>query len=211
MRRTKEETEQTRTDIMDAAIKVFSKKGVSATTLGEIAQEAGVTRGAIYWHFKNKAEIFDALCEDLHAELAEDISKDFSQPHPQPMAQLQELCIRLLQDLEGDARVQQILALFLSSHNYEGDMAPYRDKHVARRLEKVDLFRQYFVRAKDGGTLPKNADPDLLALSVVCYMKGIVTEFMQSPDHFSLDKQAPQLVRLFFKGLIEQSSQRSEE
>ena len=56
MRRTKAEAEQTREDILNAAIDMFYKDGVSKTTLNGIATHAGVTRGAIYWHFKNKME-----------------------------------------------------------------------------------------------------------------------------------------------------------
>ena len=62
-RRTKEEAEQTRAAILGAAIEVFLKKGVTRTTLQEIAEEAGVTRGAIYHNFANKGELLSALLE----------------------------------------------------------------------------------------------------------------------------------------------------
>ena len=57
MRRTKEEAENTRTAILTAAELLFLKKGVSHTSLEQIARQAGVTRGAVYWHFQNKAQI----------------------------------------------------------------------------------------------------------------------------------------------------------
>src|SRR5690242_16957611 len=56
MRRTKEAAEETRQRLLEAALKVFSQKGYAAATLEEIAQEAQVTRGAIYWHFGSKDE-----------------------------------------------------------------------------------------------------------------------------------------------------------
>src|ERR1700712_1304134 len=56
VRRTKEEAAETRNSILDAAERVFFEKGVSRTTLADIALEAGVTRGAIYWHFANKGD-----------------------------------------------------------------------------------------------------------------------------------------------------------
>jgi TetR/AcrR family acrAB operon transcriptional repressor len=53
-RRTKEEAAATRESILDAAEQLFVKQGVSRTTLQHIATAAGVTRGAIYWHFNDK-------------------------------------------------------------------------------------------------------------------------------------------------------------
>ena len=57
VRRTKEEAQETRNSILDAAERVFFEKGVSRTSLADIAQAAGVTRGAIYWHFAHKSDL----------------------------------------------------------------------------------------------------------------------------------------------------------
>ncbi len=66
VRRTKEEAQETRAQIIEAAEKAFYKRGVARTTLADIAELAGVTRGAIYWHFNNKAELVQALLDSLH-------------------------------------------------------------------------------------------------------------------------------------------------
>ena len=63
VRKTKEEAQETRNLILDTAEAVFSEKGVSRTTLNDIAKAADLTRGAIYWHFKNKADLFDAMLQ----------------------------------------------------------------------------------------------------------------------------------------------------
>ena len=62
-RRTKEEAQETRQAILDAAVRVFAQQGVANASLTDIAQEAGVTRGAIYWHFANKADLINTLWE----------------------------------------------------------------------------------------------------------------------------------------------------
>ena len=61
MRRTKAQAQETRERLMQAALDVFHQRGVARASLHEIAQAAGVTRGALYWHFKNKEDLFDAL------------------------------------------------------------------------------------------------------------------------------------------------------
>jgi len=65
MRRTKEEAEATRQQLMDVALKVFSTRGYSATRLSDIAAEAGVTRGAVYWHFENKQGLLFAILTEM--------------------------------------------------------------------------------------------------------------------------------------------------
>ncbi len=56
-RKTKQQALETRQHILDVAMRLFSQQGVSATSLAQIAQAAGVTRGAIYWHFKDKSDL----------------------------------------------------------------------------------------------------------------------------------------------------------
>jgi len=59
VRKTKEEALRTRQLLIDAAIQQFALRGVANTTLTDIADAAGVTRGAIYWHFSSKSPLFN--------------------------------------------------------------------------------------------------------------------------------------------------------
>ena len=63
MRRSKEEVEQTRNTIIETAIRLFDERGYQDTRISHIAQEAGLTRGAVYWHFNDKREILAALVQ----------------------------------------------------------------------------------------------------------------------------------------------------
>ena len=68
MRKTKTEAQKTRQHLLDAALEVFWRDGVTRASLQAIAQEAGVTRGALYWHFKNKEDLFETLFEQQYAD-----------------------------------------------------------------------------------------------------------------------------------------------
>ena len=61
MRRTKEDAEQTRRAILASAMDMFYEKGYSKTTFDEIAKRIGLTKGAVYWYFRNKPDIVAAL------------------------------------------------------------------------------------------------------------------------------------------------------
>ncbi len=69
VRKTKEDAELTRQRIIDAARVVFLARGVSRSTLEHIATQAGVTRGAVYWHFSNKTDLFHAMREQVFLPL----------------------------------------------------------------------------------------------------------------------------------------------
>ena len=68
MRKTKTEAQKTRQHLLDVALEVFWRDGVTRASLQAIAQEAGVTRGALYWHFKNKEDLFETLFEQQYAD-----------------------------------------------------------------------------------------------------------------------------------------------
>jgi TetR/AcrR family acrAB operon transcriptional repressor len=62
-RRTKEEAAETRQQILETALDVFSKKGFSRTTFVDIAGQIGLSKGAVYWHFKTKTDLLVALID----------------------------------------------------------------------------------------------------------------------------------------------------
>lgn len=202
MRRTKEDAEQTKEAILNGAIGLFSSKGVEATSLDEIARAANVTRGAIYWHFNNKIEIFDALHARLYEPLASMIMTDLENDHPEPIEQLKDLCIQCLLDLEDDEIKKQALSLFLFQCTYSGDLVVYREKHRDAKSKSLKLFEKYFDRAKQKGTIPNTADPELLTLSVHCYMKGVLFEYLTNPKGFDIRKKGVALLELYFSYLL---------
>lgn len=201
MRRTKQAAEQTRQAILGSAVALFAEQGFSQTSLGAIAKRAQVTRGAIYWHFKNKVDIFDAIHHDLYTPLTDMILKDIQVNHPQPLRQLQELCVKLLVDLADNRQKQQALTLFLLKYVYVGELAAVRERHEKKKHESVKLFALYFEKAKQIGTLPESIDPNVLVLAVRCYLKGIVVEYLNEPEQFNLAAHAESLVNQLFLGI----------
>jgi AcrR family transcriptional regulator len=200
VRRTKEDAQETRENILEAASIIFVRKGVAKASLEEIAQEAGVTRGAVYWHFKNKVDIFQALHDQLHMPFTDMILRDLEKGHPNPLKQLEELCVKLLIDLEHNAQKKRILTIFFLKCDYSGEMEEILKKQNAQKAESFGLFTRYFERAQHKKHLPPEADPRILTLSLFCYLTGIAQEYIRNRSCFSLEKQAPVMIKQFFAG-----------
>jgi AcrR family transcriptional regulator len=201
VRKTREEAEATRDAILDAASIVFVKHGIANASLENIAAAAGVTRGAIYWHFKNKTDIVLAMYDRLYTSFSDTLLENLQNDHPCPLQQLRELMTELLLDLERNALKRRTLTLFFLKCDYSGDLEKLLVSKNQRRVEHVRLFGEYFARAKQKNHLPPEADTCILALSFTCYVTGMAYEYLRNPDLFNLEQQAPALVSQFFAGL----------
>ncbi|NCT41455.1 MAG: TetR family transcriptional regulator [Alphaproteobacteria bacterium] len=199
MRRTKQDAQKTYDAILNASAALFAEKCISNVSLEEIAKAANVTRGAIYWHFKNKGEIFNALHESVFQPLSEIILQDLHSEEEAPLQLLSNLCVKLLLDITQDTSKRQMMTLFLLHWNYTGDIAKYKEPHLAKKEESLQLFAKYFEKAKADGTLPECADPMFLTISVRCYLKGIIIEYLNNPESIDLEKNAEHLIVQFFR------------
>lgn len=202
-RKTKQEAEETRSRILSAASDIFIEQGVSNASLEMIAEKANVTRGAIYWHFRNKADIFEALHEQLHQSCIEMILEDLEKDHPYPLQQLEELCVSLLLELHRTPQKARTIKIFLLKCDYSGCMEQFLTRQNLRKTEHKVLFSRYFDRAIQEGFLHKDTDSTILTLSLFCYLTGIVYEYLRNPGLFDMETEAPRLMRQLFVGLTQ--------
>ncbi|MCB9683148.1 MAG: TetR family transcriptional regulator [Alphaproteobacteria bacterium] len=106
-RRTKEDAARTREELLDAAEEVFLERGVSRPSLCDIAARAGLTRGAIYVHFENKADLFSALL-DRFLLPAEALSS-WNPEAGTPLQRLHAACLYLMRETAEDAHWRRML------------------------------------------------------------------------------------------------------
>ena len=107
-RRTKEDALATRDRILDAAEQVFESQGVARTSLQQIAAAAGVTRGAIYWHFKDKADLFNAMMERVTLPMEDGVRVAASGAQDDPLAVLEQGMLSALRLVTTDPQVRRV-------------------------------------------------------------------------------------------------------
>lgn len=117
-RKTKQEAQETRQHILDVALRLFSQQGVSSTSLGEIAKAAGVTRGAIYWHFKDKSDLFSEIWELSESNIGE-LELEYQAKFPgDPLSVLREILIHVLESTVTEERRRLLMETAITSPSY---------------------------------------------------------------------------------------------
>ncbi|HLX24359.1 MAG TPA: TetR family transcriptional regulator [Usitatibacter sp.] len=201
-RRTKEEAQETRTRILDAAEVVFHDKGVANSSLEEIAAEADLTRGAIYWHFKDKAELFDAMMQRV-ALPVEDILERAGggRCDLEPLQVLRRATADVLLRTARDTRVQRVFDIAYHKCEYVGDAAGVRERHIASQSECLKTIESAMRACVESGALPKTVNPREAAIGALSLVSGLIANWVLAPKSFSLERHAESLVDIWFRGL----------
>lgn len=200
-RKTKKEAQNTRRSILNAALDVFYMKGIHQSSLEDIADAAGVTRGAVYWHFKNKADIFNALHGEVHTSFLNRMIDTQERDDLKALEQLSTLCIDSIEDIERDINKKKFFTIFFLKCDYAGDLADLLRIQNEQKTESLLLIKSFFEKAIEQESLPKDADASLLTISLFCYISGIIHEYLRDPDAINLQKNAQSIVNFFFKRL----------
>ncbi|MNM60595.1 HTH-type transcriptional regulator TtgR [compost metagenome] len=194
VRRTKEEAQETRAQILVAAEKAFFERGVARTTLADIATLAGVTRGAIYWHFSNKADLVQAMLDTLHEPLEEMAKASESEDELDPLGCMRKLLIHLFHQIALDPKTRRINEILFHKCEFTDEMCDLRQQRVAASLDCNVRIGLALSNAVNRGQLPENLDTARAAISLHAFIDGILYQWLLAPDSFQLHIEAERWV-----------------
>ncbi|KTC43932.1 TetR family transcriptional regulator, partial [Pseudomonas sp. ABAC61] len=165
VRRTKEEAQETRAQILEAAEKAFYERGVARTTLADIATLAGVTRGAIYWHFSNKADLVQAMLDSLREPLGEMAAASEDVDEVDPLGWTRKLLVHLFHQVALDPKTRRINEILFHKCEFTDEMCDLRRQRRAASLECNLHIELTLSNAVNRGQLPANLDTRRAAIS----------------------------------------------
>jgi AcrR family transcriptional regulator len=175
-----EKKARTRAQLIEAAATVFARHGYVAASLDEVAEEAGLTKGAVYSNFDSKEDLFQAVIDDRlnepmrhGAEAIIDSTMGTSEEHAMAGA-------RVFVDTVEQQREVFLLALEFNIHvARHPELAPTFAARNREQLERVaDLIRQQ--TGNSGDTLPLPADQ--MAIAVEALSQGIALQKLADPE-----------------------------
>lgn len=201
VRKTKEEAQGTRHAILDAAERVFQEHGVSRTSLAQIAEVAGLTRGAIYWHFKNKAALFDAMIERVFDPLEEKLAEVMAQETEDPLRSQRDLAVYFIERVAAEPQYLRILEISWHKCEYVGEMATSRDNHLECGNRYLSLLEDAMRLAIKRGYLSPKVEPRRAAVGLIAVIDGLVVNWTLDHKLFPLAEYGTAAIDTYFAGL----------
>jgi len=208
-RKTKLEALETRERLLDAAEVVFRQRGVSRTSLAEVAAAAGVTRGAVYWHFKDKTALFHAMCDRATLPLDALFERASETASTEPLQTLRALCVDALQRLAVDARTQVVFEVIFHKTEMVDELADIATSNENERCRCLSQIEVIIRRCAELGELAPDIDPLLAAQGINALMVGIMHQWVLDPSSYDLAAAAPALVDTYLAGLVARPPRRA--
>ena len=199
VRKTKEVAELTRQRIIDAARTVFLTRGVSRTTLEHIAAEAQVTRGAVYWHFKNKTDIFYAIRDRVFLPLIDRMDDTLATASQvddiDALTQIENSLCDTINELNENIEMRQIYEIMMIKCEYVNEFASVLQQILNNCSNITEKIQSAYERAQVQQLLSTSQSPRALALDTHLFFSGLLHMWVKDADGSRFRYQAKQLIQ----------------
>jgi len=200
-RRTKAEALATRNRILDAAERVFSRRGATRPSLEDIAAAAGVTRGAIYWHFRNKADLFAAMLARVTLPMEEMVGRSGDDALTDPLGYIRRCMVTVLRKTTDHAQTRRVFEIVCHKCEYVDEMARVRDRYVEMRADCLGEIERGVRNAVRRGLLPAGVNARSAAVGLHALVDGLISNWLLDPKYFPLAREAERMVDQYLAGL----------
>lgn len=201
VRRTKDEAVETRNQILDAAERVFSARGVSRTSLSDIAEAASVTRGAIYWHFKDKADLFCEMVARVTMPMEDAPCQIDPGQDEDPLGSIRSMLTGILQRTSGDAQARRVFHIVFNKCEYVDEMQQVWQRFREMQAGCLARLEQGLVAAIARGQLPAGLDAHQTAIGLHAMLNGLISKWVMDPDHRPVKTDAAGIIDVFLGGI----------
>ncbi|QIB65135.1 TetR family transcriptional regulator [Kineobactrum salinum] len=197
-RRTKEDALKTREHIVDAAVTVFHERGVARPSLTDIAKLAGVTRGAIYGHFKNKADLVNALTARIRLPADTLCETDPERLRKDPLGELRSRWLELYTEVAHNREWQLILDIIFHRIELVTESGEIHQRMEEGRGTAIEHMRNMLQLAVEAGQLDQDLDIKLAAAVLHGALVGVLEDWLLQPDAYNLAKMGERNVGALF-------------
>ncbi|MDF0604506.1 TetR family transcriptional regulator [Neisseriaceae bacterium TC5R-5] len=201
-RKTREEAKHTRSLLLDTAEQLFSEKGVSNTTLADIANSAGLTRGAVYWHFTNKLDLYQAMLTRVTTQFDTLNNQLLIMAQANPAQALWAHAHQLLVMVQEDVQVRRILLILMMCSEQVGELAPIHNEcvlHMHAGLERLIMVMKLAVRA---GQTQVHVDPVSAAIALQTLYQGLIKRWLIECCNGNCRENPTPLLGYLYRGIF---------
>lgn len=201
VRRSKEDALATRNQLLDAAERVFLAQGVAGTSLNDIALAAGTTRGAIYWHFRDKADLFNAMMDRVVMPLQAAMESVAASAADDPLPHLKAALRTAMHQTVADPQTRRVFEVATHKVEYVESLCAVRARHVGLRNAATGYFRTALLKAASVRGLRLPVPATVAAQGLHALVDGLIQDWLLDPAAFDLDVTGPRAVDTYLRGL----------
>ena len=201
VRKTKEEALITRGSILDAAERLFQAQGVSGTSLHDIASSAGVTRGAVYWHFKDKADVFNAMMQRVCLPMEEAGAQMGRDASIAALPALRAQVLGVLSRVVRDEQVRRVVDIATRKIEYTAELGAVRARHLQIRSEYESHLERTLKLAQKRGEVKATPSARQMAIGIHALLDGLIQHWMLDPGAFKLRNTGATVLDVYLAGL----------
>jgi len=198
MRRSKEDSLVTRKIILNAALKIFHTNGFKATSISDICEEAGVTKGALYWHFESKDELFLKMLRENLDEIGSVVSYYRDQPIP-PDEKLQKIYTSMFELIQNNKNFHMALEIVVTKAEIQGAKIAPED---TRKKEVMLNFTTIFQEGIDSGLFKDDMTASQYNFYFKSVLTGIVWGSIELPELISLKEWGPKFLEVTMNNVL---------
>lgn len=188
-RKTKTEALATKHLILDAAERVFGDRGVARTSLHEIAESAGLTRGAVYWHFKDKYDLLSALWERCLLPLEAAFAAIEAEHDGDALTRIRAKVRGVAASIVHDPRTRNMMGIALLRCEMVDEIAAAREQIVGERDECLLKLAGELRAAVAAGQLSARVDAGAVAIELHAIIDGLTYHWLLAPERFDLEER----------------------
>ncbi|MDW5443133.1 TetR family transcriptional regulator [Polaromonas sp. SM01] len=200
-RRTKEDALATRQSLLDAAELLFQAQGVSRTSLNDIAKQAGTSRGAIYWHFKDKADLFNAMMERVTLPLEQSFDDVMRDAQTDPLARICHGIRQALLHIATDPHTRRVFEVATHKVEYVDELQAVRLRHLTVRHEFLQQVESGLLDAAERQALTLTAPASTVAQGLHAIIDGLIQNWLLDSTAFDLAAVGQDVVDIYLAGL----------
>jgi len=186
----------TRQQLLHAALKSFADRGYAATSVQEIVDAARVSKPALYYYFKDKADLFQALVDRAHDERYQLMQEAASRARTLA-EQLEEIVAAIF---EFSLRNRELMRLAFATAFAAAGEAPGQMKCREKGKRNFQFLRALIEEGQESGELDPSFSADELTMGIYGQLNSYVMIRLLVPECPLNRQTAKQVVRLFLKG-----------
>jgi TetR/AcrR family acrAB operon transcriptional repressor len=201
VRRSKEDALATRHALLDAAERVFLAQGVAGTSLNDIALAAGTTRGAIYWHFKDKADLFNAMMDRVAMPMQCALAVAEQAHESDPLPALRKSLQQAFHQTVTDPQTRRVFEIASQKVEYVDSLMAVRERHLQVRDHWVERFRQMLLQSAAVRGVQLSMPAATAAHGLHALVDGLFQNWLLEPGAFDLEADGVSALDVFLRGL----------